>query len=220
MNHLPSLPKLCLVFATIMEADPMLTRFQAGSVRHGARVHTGHMPGLRQEVLVLISGMGPVASSSAISNLLATESVEMVINIGIAGALNNQLPVGKLAAIKSVAALTEQTEEPLEWIPISGNFSADLPQYRLISVPEPLFDDDRRTVLAEAADMVDMEGAAIARVCLQHKIPCHLIKGISDSAGTGDRRDLQKNLTEVSQALCDKVVTEITANESRMSVTP
>ncbi len=77
----------------------------------------------------------------------------------------------------------------------------DLPQRRLISVHTPVFNDKHRTRLATDADLVDMEGAAIAWACHQHHIPCQMIKGITDSAGADEREMLHKNLPEVSDML-------------------
>jgi 4-hydroxybenzoate polyprenyltransferase len=48
-----------------------------------------------------------------------------------------------------------------------------------------------------------MEGWAIATACRELGITCHMLKGISDRAGPGDRADLMRNLEPVAQQLAD-----------------
>ena len=52
----------------------------------------------------------------------------------------------------------------------------------------------KRTELRErlGADAVEMEGAAVAQICYQQKIPCIVIRGISDKADEKALEDVEK----------------------------
>ncbi len=109
------------------------------------------------------------------------------------------------------SAEKEEGEYPL--FPLDGHSAqkvpdpfSDLPGASLISVTEPVFGGARRTRLAATADLLDMEGHAIAGAAVRHGIPCTLIKGVSDLATDGGREDLQRNLQPVSQAVAECLV--------------
>ncbi|MDP6046870.1 MAG: UbiA-like polyprenyltransferase, partial [Phycisphaerae bacterium] len=55
-----------------------------------------------------------------------------------------------------------------------------------------------RAALATHADVVDMEGAAIAKVCDARSVPCLMLKGVSDMANHTGKDDIKKNIAEVS----------------------
>ena len=196
-NPLP----VCLVFATQIEAKPAMQYLQAKPVHHHASLFTGSSPRSEQKILILLTGMGPKVAYTAIRALLITQSISKVINLGAAGSLQPHLQVGDLCTI-DCAHMEESSDEAfqdLDQIPLRP--LPDFPQHRLVSVHTPVFDDKRRVRLATDADMVDMEGAAIAWACHQHSTPCQMLKGVTDFAGTDERKRLHENLSEVSQAL-------------------
>jgi adenosylhomocysteine nucleosidase len=79
----------------------------------------------------------------------------------------------------------------------------DLPSVRLVTCDTPVFDTDLRAQLSAGADLVDMEGAAIARVAVMFDTPWTLLKGVTDAAGPTDRDTLAKNLTRISEKIAD-----------------
>ena len=85
----------------------------------------------------------------------------------------------------------------------------DLPAAVLATVDSGVFDPDRRAVLAQHAQLVDMEGAVLAQLCQQWRIPFYAVKGVTDRAGSGDRRKLLAHLDAVSEALADTVWREL-----------
>ena len=54
-----------------------------------------------------------------------------------------------------------------------------------------------------------MEGAVVARVAHLYDIPWGMIKGVTDSAGNGDRTTLHRNLEMVSEAIATQLNTGI-----------
>jgi adenosylhomocysteine nucleosidase len=62
-------------------------------------------------------------------------------------------------------------------------------------------DNDRKTALHNAIPTilcVEMEGAAVAQVCFEHKVPCTIIRTISDAADEQSHIDFPKFIEEVS----------------------
>lgn len=193
-----------LIFATKIEADPFLSAFQTALLEKDPIpiYQIDSMPWL----YVAISGMGKVAAAAACQLLIRElESVE-IINAGAAGALvsGKRYTPGSLFCVTSTVEgdheLLGKNPQPL----ISdGRTDLDLPPARLVTCDIPVFDSQRRKALSEKGDLVDMEGAAIARVAAMFKIPWIMIKGVSDAAGPTDRDILLGNLKMVSRKIGD-----------------
>ncbi len=200
MSRAADYPAPCLVYATRKEAEPAIQAIRGEPAGQLSGLFTGRMPGSARKLLLLITGMGPKAAHRAMLGLFAAMPVSGVINLGIAGSLHPRLGIGQLCAIghadlEAGGDLRGPGRIPLQ--PLPG-----LPRRSLVSVHTPVFDDARRSALAAAgADLVDMEGAAVAWACRERRIPCRMIKGISDLAGTGGRQTLHENLPELSRAL-------------------
>ena len=64
----------------------------------------------------------------------------------------------------------------------------ELPTRRLASVSEPVFEDKRRGKLAEVADVVDMEGFAVAQTCRNRGATLLMLKGVTDLANQSGKQ--------------------------------
>jgi adenosylhomocysteine nucleosidase len=193
-----------LIFATKMEAGPFLSVSQTALVKKDPIpiYHIDSMPWL----LVAISGMGKVAAAAACQLLIRELKSVEIINAGAAGALVSGKPY-KPGSLFCVASAVEGDHElfgkTLQPLLSDGRTDLDLPSARLVTCDIPVFDSQRRKALAERGDLVDMEGAAIARVAAMFNIPWIMIKGVSDAAGPTDRDILMGNLKMVSRKIGD-----------------
>lgn len=140
-----------------------------------AHLHGGDLP-------ILVTGVGKICAASSLAAILSRRRPSRIINLGTAGALSDGLigthVIGRVIQHDfdddSVHALTgSHFGEPIEFgegpVLASGDF--------FVSGGEP------RARLASRADLVDMEGYAVARVAREFGLPVTLVKEVSDAAG-------------------------------------
>ena len=197
-----------VIYATGMEAAPFLTRAGIREDTIPRDPSTPQFFDLRptHAIVLCICGMGPENARRAAVSLLQAHALSRIINPGVAGALSDQASVGDIYRISS-AFLWPDASAPLTG---SDDGWIDRPARRLVTVQEPVFDPARRTELARLADLVDMEGAAIAQVCAAQQVPLYMIKGITDQAGSQDRKRLLQNLGPVSERVAEIVWGKLT----------
>ena len=198
---------LALVFATLIEAQPLLRRLDAIPLRPADRsLFVPHGRHAFRNVLIFICGMGGPQAQAALDGFTAGHTLRGVLNCGIAGSLTERYAVGDIVSVSAVgeiiasapaAMLDLSTLPEARWagLPLSHTGA------HLVTQDQALFDADRRAALARHADLVDMEGAAIARICAARNIPLSIIKGVSDHAV--DRESLLRNLEYASTTLAD-----------------
>ncbi len=191
-----------ILFATHTEARPFLTLSQA-VLLHNVPIAVYQIPSIHS-LLVAVSGMGKVWAAVASQTLIREHRVSEIINAGACGALQDgpRFQPGRLFCIASAVEgdhwVTGKSPRPL----ISdGKMEWDLPAARLVTTDQPVFDLEKRRKLAAFSDLVDMEGAAIARVAAMYQAPWTMVKGITDSAGPLDRDSLLKNLKQISETI-------------------
>jgi adenosylhomocysteine nucleosidase len=130
------------------------------------------LAGPQAGVATLVTGMGRRNAETAVRHFLASQPAELVLTCGFAGGLHPDLPPG--------AVVYETTDEQL---------AARLNQAG--AKPAKIFCADHVAVTAAdkqalrkttGADAVEMESAAIQKVCRELKIPCATVRVISDAA--------------------------------------
>ena len=191
-----------ILFATEEEAAPFLGLSRAIKVDHTPlKIYQSPDNPL---LLISVSGIGKVAAAVTSCALIREFGALEIVNAGVCGALRSgsQFEPGQLLCITSAVegdhgALGRQPEPLIS----DGRMDWDLPAARLVTSDRAVFDLERRAALAVIADLVDMEGAAIARVAAMYNTPWTMIKGVTDAAGPGDRETLKDNLTMVSETI-------------------
>lgn len=136
---------------------------------------------------LLITGIGKVAAATALTRELTaaqvgtTGPVSEVINIGTAGALHDRhsglfLPSTVIEHDISGAALRAMGYDVVDTHHFDGDGSV------LATGDTFIADVAARDELGRRADLVDMEGAAIAHVCAAFGVGLTLVKVVSDGA--------------------------------------
>ena len=191
-----------LIFATRLEARPFLELSQAEQVeeRPIALYHIRAMP----QVCVAICRIGKVAAAATCQALILSHKADRIINAGACGALHDRPEL----AIGSLVHITEAVEGDHEVfgrrpnpVVCTAGIGNGLPPARLVTCDRPIFDPVQREIQGVFADVVDMEGAAIARVAELYGVPCEMVKGVTDNALSLDRKRLLENLNMV----CDRI---------------
>jgi len=166
-----------ILFATEMEACPFIER------------------GVPEGTVPLISGMGMEAARIAIGELIEKHGCTTIINAGVCGALDDALERGSVHCVSSVG--------------VDGATSSVVlgkKGLRLVTVEKPVFQSDRKKELSMQADLVDMEGYAVARACKEHNVPCIMVKGVTDFGDHNGKDDIQTHIASVSEAVAAAVL--------------
>jgi adenosylhomocysteine nucleosidase len=146
--------------------------------RGGMPVYTGTVAGT--EVVATRTGIGPALAEKATEELLAVTDVDRVIVVGIAGGLEPVSAVGDLVVPEAVvdAATGERFRAtPVEGVTVKGVIrTGGEDDYGLD-------EGDVARLRDEGITALDMETAAVARVCERRGIPWLAFRAISDMAG-------------------------------------
>lgn len=141
-----------------------------------------HVP---EDMELLITGVGKSLAAVAVTRAICEHPRRedlVVVNIGTAGALRDD--VTGLHEIGTVIN-HEISAEEIRQIGLDPREVIELPGERdavLASGDVFVSDPTVRIALAERADLVDMEGYAIALACTELGVPVHLVKVVSDNA--------------------------------------
>lgn len=184
----------CVMFALHREAQRFYHEFRPQQRFPGAPCRARFCGPEWLTVLVLETGMGTAAVETALDWMLARPSFgnlayrpKIVISAGFAGALREEQRPGDVILATEVVdlagnrwATTWPGELPVgEWRPPLHRGKI-ICSDRLIGDPE----EKRRLGAEHEALAVDMESAAIARLCHKQDIPFGCVRAISDAVHT------------------------------------
>ena len=192
-----------VIFATDKEAAPFLKLSGQHRLGDGSAA-IFHNP-VHEGFFTMICGMGPAAAKAAAQSAIVERGAQRLVNAGICGALQSD-PLWRPGAVFTVsrARAIDGREGILSKALVCDTRAwPQLPSADLVTTPAPLFNANRRNVLARWGALVDMEGAAIAGVAKAEGLPCTLIKGITDFADEAGRNDLQRRLAGVSRRIAE-----------------
>ncbi|MBO6017691.1 MAG: 5'-methylthioadenosine/S-adenosylhomocysteine nucleosidase [Oscillospiraceae bacterium] len=206
--------KIGLLIAIERELEAFLASGEARSEEAvaGRTVYKTRMEG--HDVYAVQSGCGEIDASSATMLLIVKYGCDIIVNFGVAGALDADLKVEDLFAAEKVwhydfditsfsdtVKVGQYAEYPDEFIPLDAGLvnlvTERIPGIRKVTVASAdkfVEKREEKLRLREAGcGICEMELAAIARVCERSHVKCLSIKCISDAFdGTG--ADFEKNV--------------------------
>ncbi len=131
---------------------------------------------------VVLTGIGKVEAAVATSRAIAEHRPDLVVNVGTAGALRAGVsgvfaPSTVLNHDLSAAAIRALGHDAVDELGLADGDGTVLATGDLF-VTDPAVRDE----IGRRADLVDMEGFAVARVCAAAGVPVRLVKVVSDNA--------------------------------------
>lgn len=146
-------------------------------------------------------------------------SADIIINIGVAGGLNNTVEIGEMYEIYNAVQydfdLSEVNGTKIGTLDgmYSNYLTFDVTQMdaRRLATADRFNDSKEDNVLLTQildADVRDMEGAAILQACYFNDIECYCYKVISDKFGSGSTvEQYQLNLEKCLKKIGEKIPT-------------
>jgi len=170
---------IAFVCAMPMELSPLKRRLSLHKTRIGSLdAHVGELDG--RPVVAMVTGMGTSLAARGVERLLGAMEVTRVVVVGITGAVDDETAIGALILPEVVVDASTGAEfrpAPLgDGCPDGKMWTSD----DLITDPAVL-----SGLRADGVVSLDMETAAIARVCDGRGIAWSVFRTISDRATDG-----------------------------------
>lgn len=164
---------------------------------------------LGERLPVLLTGVGKVNAASAVSTTLAQARPASVINVGTAGAVRP----GWRGTYEVSRVVQHDLDDALLQVLTGRTFGAPL---ELAAHGPTLATGDvfvssaaDRARVSTVADLVDMEGYAVALSARRAGVPVRLVKHVSDSADDQAARSWRDSVDACAQALAAWVSDEL-----------
>ena len=185
---------VCYIVALEKEAEYVLEKFEnkkSGFIA-GKKYFIGKLFG--RESLLILSGIGKVNAGLTTQLVIDKFSPDYIVNFGTAGGANENVKALSYYAIEKCCQydfdITEIDNVPIGYIQdYNTNFfpcktqGLEYLQKTVLATADRFSNKpyDIKTVNELGCSVRDMEGGAIAEVCLANNIPLYSIKGITDT---------------------------------------
>jgi adenosylhomocysteine nucleosidase len=150
---------------------------------------------------VLVTGVGKVNAAVALATLLGEHSPSHVINVGTAGALRDGVTGTHVIGTVIQHDLDDDALFALAGLHFSEPLQVAADGLTLATGDSFVSDTATRERLAKRADLVDMEGYAVARAALTAGVPVTLVKHVSDTANEGAGKSWREGVDDCAEQL-------------------
>jgi adenosylhomocysteine nucleosidase len=160
---------------------------------------------LGERLPVLLTGIGKINAAASLATVLARgEQPSEIVNLGTAGALRP----GWAGTHQVAQVLQHDIDTPVLRALTGRTYGAPITVGEDVGptlATGDLFVSDpaARERLALTADLVDMEGYALATVAQRAEVPIRLVKHVSDEAGEGADRTWRESVDACARILAD-----------------
>ncbi len=159
-----------------------------------AHLHVGDLP-------VLVTGAGKVNAALAVASTLSEVTPSRIVNLGTAGALRDDLVGQHVIGTVLQHDLDDDGLFALTGLRFGEPIRLAVDGPTLATGDVFVSDALTRERLARRADLVDMEGYAVARAALAAGVPVTLVKQVSDQAGEHAARSWRETVDACAEAL-------------------
>ncbi len=165
------------------------------------------------KAIIIISGIGKVNAALATQMLIDKFSPDFILNFGTCGGMNNSVEILKYYAVEKCCQFDFDLRE-LDGVPLgyiqdydsvffpANTQNLDFLEKSVLASADRFTNDinDINAINEIGCSLRDMEGGAIAQVCLSNKTPLVMIKGITDVYGSRTAQEqFYENLKKVSE---------------------
>ncbi|MBR6322295.1 MAG: 5'-methylthioadenosine/S-adenosylhomocysteine nucleosidase [Lachnospiraceae bacterium] len=215
-----------------VEIDAVLERYGEPQrmEKHGeftVRVYNVH----GSELIIAHSGVGEISAAACTQLLISVYGAEMILNFGVVGGLTEEMSKTTACVVEKVVhydfdceaidgtAVGQYAGFPDVYIPTDERLRAaalriapELKQVICASGDKFVADREKKEALHErfGADICEMESAGIALTSFRNKVPCLLIKTVSDGISGGAEEYLSevRKTSAVCLSVADMILEE------------
>lgn len=199
------------VIAMQSEALPLLSMIKKSRqiVLAGRECFEGELSG--EKIAVIVCGIGKVNAASAAQALIMRYQPSIIINIGVAGAVNPDLKVCDVCVVNKAVQydfdVTAIDDVPVGYIQNIKQqyiftdktiFEKLSKKYKAVTVATAdrfsFKSSEAEFIKALGGDLRDMELGAIAQVCFLNNMPFISVKTVSDTAEGSPAQEFKINL--------------------------
>ncbi len=218
--------KIGMVMAMAKEAEPIV-RGLVPEVDGGMNVYHAVLGG-KDVVVCLPPVVGEIAAAMAAQLLICKYGVDVVVNLGVVGALVDSVASLDYVFVRDVVHYEMDVSavdnvpvgmyEPLGLLALPTDSALldkaraiyDFPLVRCASGNKFVADAQEKRQLATrfGADICEMEAAGVALACHLYHVPCLIVKRIADSLNDGAREYRHaavaacKNFRDIAEQIC------------------
>jgi len=204
--------RILLVAATLPEITPLVEALSLHQSADEPNLYTARHASLAN-CSVLITGVGMVPTAFALARHLPRNVYHLVINVGIAGSFDRNIPLGDVVEITEDTFAELGAEDDKKFISIEklgfgagifkptsgiGHFTKkiNLTKATAITVNTVHGNEDSIAAIAERLNpqLESMEGAAFFYACRELKVPCLQIRAVSNYVEKRNRDNWQIGL--------------------------
>lgn len=223
-----------IIVAMTIEAEKLLSVMENKETRviSGVEYTSGKIGG--NDTVVAVCGIGKVFAAICAEAMIQNYPVTRIINSGVAGALTEKTNIADMVIASSCVQHDMDTSalgDPRGLIsginvinlPCDTDMVKSIEEYAageginfvtgvIVTGDKFVHDTEEKKSLAKefSALACEMEGGAIAQVCYVNRIPCNLVRCISDSM-TGGSMDYEK-FKYIAADNCNKVILTVLKN--------
>ena len=216
-----------------VEMDSVFARYGTpGKTEHRSGFDVFHYENESYVLYVIHSGIGEIAAAAAAQLLIDRYGVELIVNFGVVGGLTDEMAETKTCVV------TRVVHYDFDLSGIDPVLPAQYPGFDDIYLPadEALIekargicpelkpvtcasadkfvgnrDDKERLHRLYAADICEMESAAVLLTCRRCEIPCLMIKAVSDglTGGGEEYYEALQSCASLCLSVTDRIIREL-----------
>ena len=197
-------PLICLVTATLLEAEPLIKIFDMKIIgKKPLTIYEG------KDILLGIAGIGKANAAIGTACCCMKYQPACILNTGAAGAVDEGYQVGSIYQIeKTIEPDRPHLRSNTPWVQMPDTIEG-FNNTVLATQDKPINDIEAFNALSAAADLVDMEGASVLLAARRFSTKCLLFKFVSDTPQHAGKGLIVENIKEHVGSFCEFVAASV-----------